>query len=314
MSEYFFSNFPGLTLWDVRRIIYLMKRIPTKENGFFKRLVINIPFVLIVALIVACFFAAATLVFYGIVCTVAFKSAMICLILLGAAFILAAAGLGLILGFKAYYKFYDRVMGWQYVDTAHKEEETPTSSVVSDKKPISSYFTLSNISLAILAVGAVLTIISAALGSINRENWVKAIGPYREAHGYYEDVHRLLPEYQIENIATHKCTLTTINIDFNGKQAVIIYTTEQERLGKVSVVAYTAFEGQLSFSISKDLTTLSLVESPPPDRRKTTLDKLLFFADDILKTIPSENQVLIYVPENFKDDIKIVGDYIVAKD
>lgn len=287
-----------------------MKRISSKQNGFFKRFIINVPFVLIVALAAACFFFGATLIFYCFVTAAAFKSAMISLVLLGAGFILTGAGLGLIKAFKLYHDFYDVQMGWQYPDRKPKEDVT----VVDGKKPFKAYLTPSNFALAFLLVGAIFTIISAALGCISRDKWVQAIGPYREAHGYFAEVQSRNVTLSIENSAEHVSTLTRIDIDLITKQAVIVFTDDEEQLGHLTLKAYVSYEDQLRFSCdSQPITYFSISESPAPSSEKSALDKLIFFADDILKSVPSEKQIVIYLPSFLKNSVTVNGEYILAQ-
>lgn len=304
-------DFICLTLLFGRRIISVVKRITEKQNGFWKRALINIPFVLMCLLMTVCFGGGVLFVFYCFVTAAAFKSAMISLVLLGAGLILIGAGLGLIIAFRRYYKFYDKQMGWQYPGRAVAPREETSS--VDGKKPLKAYFTLSNISLAILAVGAVFTIISAALGCISRDSWVDAIGPYREAHGYLADVQRIAPEYHdIIDQSSHQYTVEEIDLNLISKEAVIIFTDDQSKLGMISVEAYISYNGQLSIGMSGGK-ILTVTERPAPDTEKTALDKLLFFANDILRSVPSEKQIHIYLPAQLRDTVRIVGDHIVAK-
>ena len=288
-----------------------MKRIPTQKNSFLKRLLINIPFVLLVALMIACFGGGAFCVMYCFITAAAFHSAMISLILLGAGALLIGLGLLLIVGFKRYYAFYDRKMGWQYPDRVDDASQEKTA-VGSSRKPLKEIFSLQNVAIGALALGAVFTVISAALGCIDRANWVAAISPYREAHGYYGDVIRVLREYYVENINTHKSDVSEIDISLIEKQAVIVYTDEETRRGKIMIEAYISYENQVTFSLGKN-GVLSIEERPEPENPETALDKLLFFADDLLRSYPSERQIIVYIPENFRDDIEIVGEHIVAK-
>ena len=88
-----------------------MKRIATQKNGFWKRVAINVPFVLMIALMIALFGGGLLLIFYSIASLFAFKSSMIFLILAGAGLIAIGAGLGLIVAYKKYFEFYNKKMG-----------------------------------------------------------------------------------------------------------------------------------------------------------------------------------------------------------
>ena len=138
-----------------------MKRIATQKNGFWKRVVINIPFILMIALMIALFGGGLLLLFYAIASCFAFKSAMVFLVLAGAGLIAIGIGVGFIDIYKKYYAFYNKKMGWEFPDVPQKEEKT----VVSDgKKNNKKYVAVSNSEVAVLAVGAKCTIVSAALG------------------------------------------------------------------------------------------------------------------------------------------------------
>lgn len=299
-----------LTLTFFMCIMIAMKRISTRKNSFVKRLLINIPFVLIVALIAACFLSGAILVFYCFVTAVAFHSAMVSLILVGAGLLLVGAGLGLIVAFKRYYAFYDKQMGWQYPDRAVPAEK----SAVDGKKPLKAYFSLSNFALLFLAIGAVLTVISAALGCISRDKWIAVIGPYREQHGYFQDVRHMQLKFAVEDSSSHEYTLREINVDLLSKEAVIIFTDDPQYLGYLTLDAYVSYEGQLSCACdSQPISYFTISEKPAPSARETALDKLLFFADDILKSVPSEKQIIIYLPSELEDNIVVDGPVIYAK-
>ena len=149
-----------------------MKRISTQKNSFLKRLIINIPFVLIVALMAVCFLGGAVLFIYSVVTAVAFHSAMISLLLVGAGLILIGCGVALISAFKKYYAFYDLKMGWVYPDRPSPAEKAPAKDATSTsfKKPLKAYFSLSTISIVALAIGSLFTIISAALGCVDYDH------------------------------------------------------------------------------------------------------------------------------------------------
>ena len=288
-----------------------MKRIATQKNGFWKRVGINIPFILMITAMVATFSGCLLLWFYAIASLFAFNSSMIFLILAGAGTLCLGIGLALIPAYKKYYDFYNKKMGWEFPDKPEKEEK----SVVNDgKKSFKDYFTLSNVSLAIIAVGAVLTIISAALGSINRDTWVNDTAAFMKESGYMtESMHvvNLKDPIQGQNIGDK--SVNTINIDFKDKQAVVIYVGNEdaEKLGYVTYDYYIKYENQIVKSRTKD-GVITLTESPAPKTNDTTIKKLFFF---MFKDFNVEKQVKIYLPEDAREgavnEIKIVGDNVV---
>ena len=270
-------------------IICNMKRIATQKNGFWKRVGINIPFILMIAAMVALFSGCLLMWFYAIASLFAFKSSMIFLILAGAGTLCLGLGLALIPAYKKYYDFYNKKMGWEFPDKPKKEEKT---TVDDGKKSFKDYFTLSNISLAIIALGAVFTIISAALGCINRDTWVDATSSFMKESGYMTE---------------------PTNIDFKDKQAVIIYvgTESPDKLGFVTYDYYIKYENQIVKTRTKD-GVITLTETPAPKLDDTAIKKIFFF---MFKDFDVEKQVLIYLPEDTREgapnEIKIIGDNVI---
>lgn len=307
MQEYAFS----LTSKNPTIIIMHMKRIATQKNGFWKRVGINIPFVLMITAMVALFSGCLLLWFYAIASLFAFKSSMIFLILAGAGTLCLGVGLALIPAYKKYYAFYNKKMGWKFPDKPEKEKKT---TVNDGKKSFKDYFTVSNVSLAIIALGAVFTIISAALGSINRDTWVNDTADFMKESGYLNEpmhVANLKDTIQKQNVGDED--INTIVVDFKDKQAVIIYvgTESPDKLGFVTYDYYVKYENQVVKTLTKD-GVITLSESPAPKLDDTTIKKLFFF---MFKDFDVEKQVKIYLPEDTKEgavnEIKIVGDNVI---
>lgn len=275
-----------------------MKRIATKKNSVPKRILINIPFIFIVAAIIACLGGGALLFFYSVVCAVAFCSAMIYLIVAGASAILLSAGLGFIVLYRKYYSFYNKKMGWIIQKKSNDDAVTKT-----ERKSFKDYLTLPNFSLAILAIGAVFTIISAVLGCTDRSKWVDAISSFREYNGYYSDIQNPQIQYPI---SASDNDIAKIEIDLIDKIAVVVYTDDAEKQGFIIINAYTKFENHLVTARSKD-GVVTITENPSP-KRNETLDRLLFFVFDDFSV---EKQVLVYVPQAYKDDITVEGEKII---
>lgn len=288
-----------------------MKRIATQKNGFWKRVGINIPFVLMIAAMIALFSGCLLMWFYAIASVFAFKSSMIFFILAGAGTLCLGLGLALILAYRKYYEFYDKKMGWEYPDKPKKEEKT---TVNDGKKSFKDYLTLSNISLAIIALGAVFTIISAALGCINRETWVNDTDSFMKESGYMtEPMHVVNLKDPIQGQDAGDKNVTAINIDFKDKQAVIVYvgTESPDKLGFVTYDYYIKYENQVIKTRSKD-GVITLSETPAPKRDDTTIKKLFFF---MFKDFDVEKQVIIYLPEDTREgapnEIEIIGENVI---
>ncbi len=293
-----------------------MKHINTEKNSFVKRFLINVPFVLMAVLMAALFGGSALLIFYSIVTAVAFNSAMIYLIVAGAAAILLGAGLGLIILFKKYYAFYNKKMGWNS-ENKDKNKETKQKTVTYEDKSavtfIKKHLTLSNVSIAILALGSVFAIISAALGSIDRANWVNEVGGYRQNKGYYADVrYEIVSSFStsddlfidINGNTSILKAVDTINIVLpedgsRNKEIVVVYTKDPARENVISIEGYRKFDGDFNCSRKGNVATVDIGTAPPIG---DTLDKLLFF---VFNDYHVEKQILIYVPDYYRDKLEI---------
>ena len=284
-----------------------MKRIATQKNGFWKRVALNVPFVLMIAFMLALFGGGLLLLVYAIASYFAFQSSMILLILAGAGILAIGAGLWLIVAFKKYYSFYDKKMGWEYPDAP----ETQEKSVVDGKKTFKDYVTLPNVALCVLALGALLTIVSAGLGCVNRDKWVADTKAFMESNGYYSNVEHRQHRDSLLPTSSSEQKINKIEIDFIEKQAVVIYTSDADKLGYASYDYYVKFDGQLSFSRTAD-GTVKIKESAPPVYEETALKKMFFF---IFKDFDVEKQVLIYLPEDAREDmpnyIEISGENVI---
>lgn len=285
-----------------------MKRIATQKNGFWKRVGINIPFILMIAAMIALFSGCLLMWFYAIASLFAFKSSMIFLILAGAGTLCLGIGLALIPAYKKYYDFYNKKMGWKFPDKPEKEEKT---TVDDGKKTFKDYITLPNIALAIIALGAVFTIVSAALGCINRDKWVEDTSSFMKESGFYNQVeHRQMKDsVQAQNAGDKN--VSTVNIDFIDKQAVVIYTSDADKKGFIVYDYYVKYENQMVKTRTKD-GVITLSENPAPKRDDTTIKKIFFF---MFKDFDVEKQVLIYLPEDARkgspNEIKIIGEKVI---
>lgn len=285
-------------------IIANMKRIATQKNGFWKRVVINIPFILMIALMIVLFGGGALLWFYAIASCFAFKSGMVFLIVAGAGTIAIGIGLGFIEIYKKYYDFYNKKMGWEFPDAPKPEEEEKT--IVSDgKKPLTEYFTLSNIAIGVLAVGAVFTIISAALGCISRDKWVDATSTFMRSYGYYDSVKHQQISYILPNQLADDEDVPYIEFVLTDKNAVIVYSEEQKS-NTLTFDYYAKYEKQvISSQYGK---TYTIVETAEPSENDT-LKKLFFF---LFKDLEVVRQITVTLPEGYR--VKVVGNnYVFAK-
>lgn len=275
-----------------------MKENTSKTKDTFKKIGLFIPFMLIVALSIAMFGGGLLLIFYSIASIVAFNSAMICLILLGAGLIAIGAGLGLICAFKKYRSFYHNK-----INNIQNEPKKQEKTVVHGSKSFKDYITLPNIALVVLLLGGIFTLISAALGSIKKEEWQSATSSFLSSTGYYETTeHRPLKYSLLEDVDTN--AVSRIEIDLEGKEAVIIYSDSTSQLGWINISYYEKFKNQVNVSRSKS-GVISIVENTAPTYDDTAIKKLFFFMFDDNSV---QKQVLITLPSSTKNSIKIVHD------
>ncbi len=278
-----------------------LKRIDSSQHGFWERFLVNIPFVFIVAFIIAFLGASAFVGFYSIVTAIAFKSAMVYMIFAGACALCLGAGLGCIHLFKVYYKFYERKMG--LAPAVQKDLKTKT---YDKKKSIKDYLTLINVSIAILLLGAIFTIISAALGCINRDNWVEAKADFMQRCGYYADVDYREFRYSSDGISGDSQSINKIDFSLASQNAVIIYNNDANKNGFIVIQSFFKFENQLSIAVSKS-GTITITENDRPVR-EGTLEKLLFF---LFTDNKAEKQIRVYIPESLQARIQISGNNII---
>lgn len=267
----------------------------TKSNIVLKKIALIIPFALIILLMCALFACGLILTFYAFASIAAFNSAMICLILLGAALISIGAGLALILALKKYFTFYQKKLG--LIDDTKKQEKT----VAHDKKSIKDYFTLSNISLLVIAIGAVFTIISAALGSIKRETWQSETASFKEEYGYYESTQYRPLKHSI--LDDNNTSLDKIEIDLQNKEAVIVYSTDLSQRGYVDIDYYEKFQNQVTVARNKN-GKITITENTQPAAKESSIKKIFFFMfDDSRQT----KQIVITLHSTQKDNITITA-------
>lgn len=268
----------------------MQKDNPKLEN--LKEKILPLPLFVTMALFVLLALGGVLFFVYSVALVVATHSAMVFLIVFAAAFIAEGLGALSLHGFFAYKKYYkNRISGFKHQPEAQTKEKT-----------FKDYLTVQNVSLVLLLVGAVFAIVSAAIGALSRDKWIKAVSPYMASHGYYADV-----EYRnYRYTATEYDGVKSISIDLDGKTAVVIYTEDEQKQGFVTVNGYEKYANQISVRLNGD--HLEIVESEKP--ALGTLEKMLFFMFDENKI---EKQIKIYVPLSLKNMIEIDGEHIIAK-
>ncbi|MCM1306289.1 MAG: hypothetical protein NC037_00780 [Bacteroides sp.] len=280
-----------------------MKRIPAPKNALLKKVIMNVPFVLLITLMTACFGGGLLFAFYSVVSVIAFKSAMIYLIVAGASAILIGIGLSLISAYKKYFAFYGKKIGGKYVDNDQKKEKTVTYADKPVSEIFKKYFTVTNIGIAILALGSVFAIISAALGSIDRANWVSAIGGFKEERGYYTDIKKVDTPTILVNQNTVNISIVQPESNTRKKLLIVIYTKNDYRQSGVTVEGYTRFYDDMNISRSTDGTNENvIVNVGEPPEVKDALGKLLFF---MFNDYNAERRIYVYIPYYMRNDGKV---------
>ncbi|MBO7151501.1 MAG: hypothetical protein J6V77_01570 [Clostridia bacterium] len=264
-----------------------MENNKNKKEQFVKGLS-YVPFPLLILLILASLAFGIFATVYASVSYIAFESAMIFLIVFGGAIL--SIGIGLLL-VDCLVKYIKKFKG--KTEEANKEE-TPKTQVTT-----STGFKLNfqSICYGVMVVGAVFVLISAGLGSISAENWRKETGAYLNQHGY-NNVSKLY------DLSYHN-DVDKIVLDLNGKNVVVIYTDDNY----VMIRGYEKFPGQITSSHTG--TTLTIRENPSPSIEGDKVAEMLGF---LFEENEAEAQIRLFIPSSQKDNIEIVGDYVIAQE
>lgn len=274
-----------------------MNKIENPKLTSFKEKLLPLPFFLLMTLVVLLFLGGLLFLMYSVILVVALKSAMVFLLTFAASGILIGAGLLSLNGFFAYGKYYDKKTTKQLV-SAKTAKQKP-----ANEKSFKDYFTLQNVALGVLLIAAVCAVISAALGAMQREKWVQTISAYMEKNNYYSDIEYREYRYPLGG----ETDVNGIIVDLNDKNAVVVYTSEDDKQGFIVINGYEKYKNQITLSKSGRVLTVSEGEQPSLDG---AMEKLLFFMFDENKI---ESQIKIYIPEDMKDAVSVEGEYIVAK-
>ena len=226
---------------------------------------------------------------YGIASAIAFKP-LVPIVIFGVSIIC----LGISLACFGY--FYDKkIKKEKPVEAKTKTEKVSTWSVIKD------FIKFTNIALILVIIGAVLMFTSIGYGSIKKPMWKDAVANFKEENGYYGDSNNYhhFEEYDVNEISKIKLELT-------NKNAVVIYSNT---LPRIKLDYYELYKDQVQKDMTQEIGTMVLLEKESP-RKHESLDNLFWF---IFKDNKFEAQIRIYIPEAYKDVIKIEGDYILAK-
>ena len=249
-----------------------------------------LPFVLFILLAVLCFGIGVVGFIYSVVTYIAFESPMVFLILFGSFALFVGIGMLLVDCFIRYKKKYDS----KYVAEKVDEDEQPTTKIVEKKKFKLDFQT---ICYGVMIVGAVFVLISAGLGAISSDNWRAETGDYRASKGFNSTA-------KIYDLSYHK-PVEKIIIDLDVKNVVVKYTDDDY----VMIRGYETFPGQMTSVYGGG--TLKITDNSTPSLEGDTVAEMLGF---MFKENEAEAQIRLFVPLSQKDNIEIVGDYIVAQE
>lgn len=257
-------------------------------KDIWRRVLLHVPFVLLVALTLALVLGGLLLVVYAIVLITATSSGMMFTVLFGAGMLAIGLGLLSVEGFIKYLAYYNE---------REKFIARPAKTNIK-KKP----FSFANICLYVMLVGSVFVIISAGLGSINPEKWVSERSGFMAENGYFDET----KVFDVSYDTTNEYPIQKIVIDLDQKNVALFYTDEQIF---INVRGYQKFNGAIQTSIDKSNGIIHITDGDSPKADNALNDMLFFLFNDN----KAEAQIRLYVPKHLKDSIVIEGDYILAK-
>ncbi len=249
-----------------------------------------IPFVFISLGAIAFLGGGALAFIYSIATYVAFKSAMVFVILFGCAFLFVGIGLLFVETFKNYKKHFDHKLKDEIIEEQHK-------TVITKKK---AFVTFQNICFGIMIVGAIFVIVSAGLGVTSVDNWKNATASFYSQNGYYPET----KSYEIAYDSTNPDrSIENIVLDLKTKNVVIIYTEDY----LLTVKGYETYPSQIAVAYGGG--TVRIWENPAPSA-DSALKRMLGFMFDENE---AEAQIRVYIPYDIKDRVTITGEYVIAK-
>ncbi len=264
----------------------LQNKLTAKD--IWRRVLLHVPFVLLVALTLALVLGGLLLVVYAIVLITATSSGMMFTVLFGAGTLAVGLGLLSIEGFIKYLAYYNE---------REKFIARPAKTEIK-KKP----FSFANICLYVTLVGSVFVIVSAALGSIDPAKWVSERSGYMAENGYFDET----KVFDVSYDTTNEYPIQKIVIDLDQKNVAVFYTDEQIF---INVKGYQKFNGAIQTSIDKNDGVIRITDGDSPKADNALNDMLFFLFNDN----KAEAQIRLYIPKRLKDSIAIEGEYILAK-
>lgn len=277
---------------------------------------------------------------YAVAIIIAWDSVMAFFILLGLSLIGAGLFVISVAGFFAFMRrvWYDRwpdapgakfflAFGSQDVKSASEQSDVDSADTAAEKEEKKSatslgklfarrnsdgssviykpkFLTLQNIGYGILLLAVVCVVVSAALGSLDSDNWVEARRAYMESHGYYAESAPVKLGFSPNEV-------TEINVYAPDRKVVVVYDSS---FSEIVLEYYELYSGEYSVSksaVSQDIYVLNItrISEPAHDDPIDVMLDLCFQPNSI------EEQVLITIPAAYRDKITINGDNIIyAKD
>ncbi len=262
--------------------------ITLTSKDIFRRVLLHVPFVLLVALMIALFGGGLLLVIYAITLIAATSSGMMFNVLFGAGVLAIGIGLLSIQGFRRYLAYYN-----EREKFIAREQKTEIK-----KNP----FSFTNISLLVMLVGSICVIVSAFLGSIDPAKWVSERSTYMEENGYFEETKTY--EVKFDTTDDYKITKIVLNLDYKN---IAVFYVDNDAF--VTVTGYQKYPSAIETSLNKTEGTIKISDGVPPVA-DNAMNNMLFF---LFSENEAENQIRLYIPRNLQNSIEIIGNYVVAK-
>ena len=287
-----------------------------------------VPFGLFILFALAFFAVGVTAFIYSIVTYLAFESAIIFLIIFGSFALSIGIGLLLIDSFVAYKKKYDE----KYKQLRHDDEaHAPASTKIVETKKFKLKF--QTVCYCIMVVGAILVLTSAGLAlkesdsweyeetpnendSTSDEDWQDILGKslgrfaviapriWQTEKGEFLVEHGYNSSAKLYELVYYK-PIDKITLDLKGKNVIVKYTNDDF----VMIRGHEKFSGQLMSIYVNG--TLKITENPAPSIEGDTVAEMLGF---LFEDSEAEAQIWLYIPLSQKDNIEIIGDYVIAQE
>ncbi|NLZ25555.1 MAG: hypothetical protein GX891_03745 [Clostridiales bacterium] len=146
-------------------------------------------------------------------------------------------------------------------------------------------------------VGGSVVILSAFLGALSEKKWTAALTDFKAENGYFATA-------QKRQLAFDAGKVKTINLNIDSKNVAVIYYDNDDLIRFDYLSLY-----QDDVIMAHRDETLIITDTFSP-KKYAPLENMLFF---IFRPSVNEKQIKLYIPIEYKNEIEINGDYILAK-